>query len=371
MKKLLINYTGKKGGGAEYAFEMTKALVNFDLEIYVIISKKVSNLLNWKKLNVKRIIEIETYNNVFGLFFQWLKLKFFINFSKAFKIPKDIDFIYVPMEQPLTKTINDHFKNSKVLLTIHDVEPHSGDNLIYSFFNYFLNYNTRSSSFRIVLLSDIFKNKFSQKYNFDEKHILVLKHGLFNKYFNISPVDIELNFIAETNYLFFGRISDYKGIDILLKAFNHYQLVNPKISLTIAGFGDLNKFVSLINNSKNLNILNRWITDEEIVSLFKISNTVLITPYKDASQSGVITLANLFKIPVISSNVGGLVEQVEHSFTGLLFDSEDILKLVKRMDEIRDKELVKFLVENAYNVIQGAWDESAKILFDTMNSNND
>lgn len=365
MKKLLVNYTGKKGGGPEFAFEMTKALTKLDLEIYVIISKKVSNIHEWRGLKVKRLIEIDTYNNLIELFFIWLKYLFF-NIQSKYRLPNRIDYIFVPMEQPLTKTINNWFKGAKVFLTIHDVEPHSGDNLVFRLFNGMLNYKIKNFSYKIILLSNVFIKKYSEKYRFNENNIIVLKHGLFNNISNTASASLPFKYKSKINFIFFGRISEYKGIDILLEGFYEYLNNNSEASLTIAGAGDIEKYKPMIKKIPKINIFNWWLSDGEIKSLFELPNSVLITPYRDASQSGVITLANLFHIPVISSNVGGLIEQVLDNYSGLLFNNGNTKELVSKMELIQDHNLATFLTNNAYRDLISAWDYNAKILFELM-----
>jgi glycosyltransferase involved in cell wall biosynthesis len=92
-----------------------------------------------------------------------------------------------------------------------------------------------------------------------------------------------------------------------------------------------------------------------------IKNSVLVVPYKDATQSGVITVANLFKVPVIASNAGGLVEQVTHLKTGLLFETNNIEALKVAMKEVINQTCdFNEIVENAYLETTNLWDCGAK-----------
>lgn len=156
MKSILVNYTGSKGGGAEYAYEMTKALSNQGFKIYAIISEKVSNVDLWDNLGIEKIVKIKTYNNVFGLFIRFFVIKFLQRKRIMNQLPYNFDYIYIPMEQPLTKAINNFYKKTKVLLTVHDVDPHSGDSKIAHLIGGLLNFNIRKNSYRVLLLSKIF-----------------------------------------------------------------------------------------------------------------------------------------------------------------------------------------------------------------------
>jgi glycosyltransferase involved in cell wall biosynthesis len=115
------------------------------------------------------------------------------------------------------------------------------------------------------------------------------------------------NFIAgkgENGYtLAIGRIKQYKGFENLIFAFE--QEVLQRTRLIIAGSGQLR--VRAI--PPNVTILNRWLSNEEIYGL--ISNAKLVVlPYREASQSGIIPIAIECGSWIMYSKVGGLEEQL-------------------------------------------------------------
>ncbi|MEM4847079.1 MAG: glycosyltransferase family 4 protein, partial [Thermosphaera sp.] len=70
-------------------------------------------------------------------------------------------------------------------------------------------------------------------------------------------------------------------------------------------------------HSENFIVYNEYISDEKRAELFRRASIVVL-PYVEASQSGVIPLAYTFEKPVIATTVGGLPEMVEHGRTGYL-----------------------------------------------------
>ena len=48
---------------------------------------------------------------------------------------------------------------------------------------------------------------------------------------------------------------------------------------------------------------------------------VVVLPYKSATQSGITAIAYHFGMPVITTDVGGLKESVQHERTGLVVDA--------------------------------------------------
>lgn len=126
----------------------------------------------------------------------------------------------------------------------------------------------------------------------------------------------ELNNLDDSFLLFFGRLDKYKGIVTLLKAY----ALNARVGkmLVIAGKGTLTEEEQkLIIENSNVILINRYIEDGEIVWLFQNAQAVVL-PYIEASQSGIIPIAYLYGVPVITSDVAGLVQYVEDRKTGII-----------------------------------------------------
>ena len=127
----------------------------------------------------------------------------------------------------------------------------------------------------------------------------------------------------EIVFLFFGRLSPYKGIDELLYAFSKVFQNYPEVRLVIAGKGSFSYMVpEVLVNSSSLVTINRFIADSEIKSLFEQAD-VIVCPYRDATQSGVLMTAAAFQTPVIVSNVGALSEYIKDGGKGYVYDLND------------------------------------------------
>ena len=104
--------------------------------------------------------------------------------------------------------------------------------------------------------------------------------------------------------------------------------------MTIAGSGDFSEYNQLVENCNNLSILNRYIRDEEIGNLFEKKNTVLVLPYLDATQSGVVPIAIDFDVPIIASDSGGLREQLDDGKIGLFVKPGSVSSLTDKMKQV-------------------------------------
>ena len=156
----------------------------------------------------------------------------------------------------------------------------------------------------------------------DVRYILK-EHPLYNHFGNkidkqLAIEQLELD-PKKKILLFFGLIREYKGLDLLISAMSQ---LDESYQLVIAGeaYGDFGKYRQAIENfpaCSRIKTLNRYIDDDEVPLLFSAAD-LLVTPYRSATQSGVIPVAYHFDVPVLVTDVGGLKEYVENAGTGLV-----------------------------------------------------
>ncbi|MBQ8500272.1 MAG: glycosyltransferase [Bacteroidales bacterium] len=138
------------------------------------------------------------------------------------------------------------------------------------------------------------------------------------------------------NILFFGLIREYKGLDILLKAFEDlpedYQLI-------IAGepYGSFDRYARIMDSfpesvRRRIFMELKYIKDSEVSDYFSASDLAVL-PYRSATQSGISSVAYHFEIPMIVTDVGGLKETIGDRGTGIVAENaapESIRKEILR-----------------------------------------
>lgn len=206
------------------------------------------------------------------------------------------------------------FNFKKVFLTIHDPIPHTGEkswkirlpNLLF-FYLPFKKY--------FIFYSKFSHDLFIKHYTAVKQEKIIIKMCAYSYYKRPAEIRNDKGVI-----LFFGRISPYKGIDVLVKAipsvFNEY----PAQELIIAGksSNDIDLTSTLPDRYKhNVTILNRHIPTDELIKLITDSKFV-VCPYLDATQSGVLMTAFALNKPVVASNVGSFPEYITDNVSGLL-----------------------------------------------------
>ena len=135
--------------------------------------------------------------------------------------------------------------------------------------------------------------------------------------------------------LFAGLIRPYKGIDNLLNGTKNFLKENKDSKLIIAGeaYESLDKYKLIINEHdiKNRVIwISKFLSNQEIERLMIMSD-LLILPYKSASQSGIISQAWKYNLPVIANDVGGLPEYIVDGKSGYVVKYNSISSLSKKI----------------------------------------
>jgi glycosyltransferase involved in cell wall biosynthesis len=249
-------------------------------------------------------------------------------------------------------------RNILKIQTIHDPFPHMGDRSAKAHLLRKMNYFFIKNK---ILLNEVQRSEFIKKNKFQEKHIFQSNLGIYS-YLNLyNKSNIYNN--RDNTILFFGRITLYKGIEFLISAVNLLQNIIPDLKLIIAGKGEYYFDQSLLKDNKNIQLINRHITNAELVSLIKDSKFV-VCPYTEASQSGVIMTSFALNTPVIATDVGGLSEMITNNRTGLLVPSKSVKALSEAISKlIMNNDLLQNMKINIYNdFYQGerSWEQIAE-----------
>ena len=122
--------------------------------------------------------------------------------------------------------------------------------------------------------------------------------------------------------LFFGLIREYKGLDILLQAFD---LLDSRYQLVIAGepYGSFDKYQKLIDGGRapeDVHVFPEFIRDPEVKYYFSAADLTVL-PYRSATQSGISSVSCHFIVPLVVTDVGGLRETVGARGTGIVCDA--------------------------------------------------
>ncbi len=173
--------------------------------------------------------------------------------------------------------------------------------------------------------------------------------------------------------LFFGQIKRVKRLDLLLRATAlAHRHGAGNIRLLVAGSSadsDIDALRQLIDEEGLDNIVQlhvRYISNDDLPRYFAAAD-LSVLPYENIFQSGVILLAMSNDVPVLTSDIPGMLEIIEHGRTGLTFRSGDIEDLADRLFEAsRGDWDMATLAETARDLVRTrhGWANCARISID-------
>lgn len=250
-------------------------------------------------------------------------------FSTARKIKKaKIDLLvikfWIPLMAPCLGTIARlcRRKGIKVVSILDNViphEPHFWD-------KWLIRYYVRSID-RFIAMSESVQTD-CRKFLPAKRHDAVTfnPHPLYDNFGQAVPKAEARSFLNlpqdKTILLFFGFIRDYKGLDLLMKAYK--KAYKDNLLLVVAGeFYNNGAQYSELEKDLQLEGTIAWhtdfIPDDKVRDYFSAAD-LIVQPYKTATQSGVTQIAYHFERPMLVTNVGGLAEIVPNGKVGYVCD---------------------------------------------------
>lgn len=250
-----------------------------------------------------------------------------------------------------------HFKNT--LFTTHDPIPHNDNSKVHYWVKERLLYRCYNN---LLFLSNSLIDEFKQRIPCRHINIYYSRLGIYD-FLNSYPIERR---ISDKYILFFGRIEDYKGVDVLVSAFKETNSYNNGVKLVIAGKGDFaNKEIAECDNKYIL--LNRYIPNNELAALIANCEFVVL-PYKTATQSGCVMSAFAFNKPILATSVGDLPLEIEDGKSGNIVLPNNISSLAQGIDSLLSQNIDSYslyIKEKYSGKGNYSWTTIAKKLSDT------
>ncbi len=202
-----------------------------------------------------------------------------------------------------------------LVVSIHDAEAHSGEA------------NWRAEAARrllfalsrtFILHNEVLVSRFRERYHVSSRRVAVVPLGVYEA----TPAWADGIRIAPEprTILFFGRLSRYKGLEDLYMAAPEIARRVPGVRIVVAGrpiAGYRPPIPPELPNGGRIDAHEAYISNEHLCEFFRQA-TVVVCPYRDATQSGVVLTAYAFGKPVVATATGGLPEYIDEGRTGLL-----------------------------------------------------
>jgi glycosyltransferase involved in cell wall biosynthesis len=212
-----------------------------------------------------------------------------------------------------------------------------------------------------------------------EEYVTVIRHPINNAFpdTDLSPAQAKSQLglrETEKTILFFGKIKPYKGIEHLLSAFRQLVVGDPGYKLIIAGevqkgsepyLEELRRKFGPELDSKQIILKALFIPEEEAEIYLKAAD-VLVLPYNEIFQSGVLFLAYSFGLPVVATDVGSFREEIVEGKTGYLCRPADPHDLASAIQTYFASALYRQLATRRQEIkdyanIHHSWDAVAEL----------
>jgi len=244
------------------------------------------------------------------------------------------------------------FLGKRVVLTAHNVNAARRDS-----HDMLLNRLTLRIQYQladhIFVHTEKMKRELIEGFGAGAARITVIPHGINTAVPSSSLTSIQAKRRLgirddQRTILFFGRITPYKGLEYLISAFG--MLRGGDYRLIIAGRPDrceeywssIEKLIREDLKGGRVVLRSEFIPDDETEIYFKAAD-VLVLPYRDIFQSGVLLLGYSFGLPALVADVGSLKEEIAEGKTGFVFRPEDPVDLAKAIERYFASDLFRDL----------------------------
>lgn len=249
---------------------------------------------------------------------------------------------------------------SKLLLIVHDPIPHTGQDATFAEANRRSTLMQRQLATAFVVHGHYCARSLVEQLGVaDSRTIHPIRMGA-----NFGP-DKPAHFTRRGRLLMFGRMEYYKGLQLLVEACEILCNRGLTFDLRIAGRGpELERLAERFLALGCCTIESKFISREAALREFADAD-LLVAPYLEATQSGVVALAFASGRPVVATKVGGLADFVKHEVNGLLVPPNSPRLLADALERMLiEVGLVEQLARGAE--ISGQGDHSWAAIGDSM-----
>lgn len=234
---------------------------------------------------------------------------------------------------------------TKVFLTVHNLYPHNSNefkkNIYRSRFSKLQRYIDK-----FILHLDVSRKEFCLDFSINESRTVVIPHGIFEPKGYVVKTHVRGE---KLNLVMYGNQSYYKGTDILVDALNLLPKdCQEKVHTVIVGKIAPNYYVSLKNKTKQLDVewIPEFVSDEVLYDKIAESDVIVI-PYREISQSGVLLLALSFNRMIIASDLPSFKETLDGINDELFFEKGNVESLAKKIEKIINTNNDIFAIKSA------------------------
>lgn len=238
-----------------------------------------------------------------------------------------IDLAFVPLFRRI----------APVVLTVHDSNPYNGDGPWLLRFGSLL--ATRRFD-RWIVHNELSERQLSAR-GLPKARLHRIAHGLLSRASVGRRGGQTVRTHRRVQLLQFGKIKDYKGVDVLLNALGHLsdeQRERCRVSIVGRPYVDTTPYLDLVKQHRletSVDLRFDFVSDEEMAALFDQADA-LVFPYRGIDTSGVLMAVIASGIPVVASGIGCFSEMLVDGREGRLVVPDDPKALADALIDVID-----------------------------------
>jgi len=226
-------------------------------------------------------------------------------------------------------------KQVEVMYILH--EPFMKQNNLYSFLvnafhKYFLKYVDT-----LLFYSAYSKEQFINEDNDFKGDIFTIPLYKYRK-----KIKQPLSYDEKIYISFIGNMGQNKNLSYIIEIAKKL----PKENFLIAGYGNMEQYKADLIDSKNIKIINRFLTEDEYFTYIDKSKIVLL-PYSSTSQSGVLLDVMCRGTIPIGTKTGAFSEIIHQGINGYIFSYDTYCDdFIALYDKLTEKNIYMISVES-------------------------
>jgi glycosyltransferase involved in cell wall biosynthesis len=177
--------------------------------------------------------------------------------------------------------------------------------------------------------SEFDRRALSESFGSDSRPVRVVRHGPYSHYAVAASEPLREAPAEACNFLYFGTIRPYKGLEDLVRAFEALLEQDPGgehwltvVGETWEGWTEPTELIARSPHAARITLVNHYVSDEDAARWFAGADVVAL-PYRRSSASGPLHMAMDAGLPVVVGDVGGLREGVGDYPGALLVPAAD------------------------------------------------
>ncbi len=225
-------------------------------------------------------------------------------------------------------------RGSKFVLTVHDLLPHDTADRYRTIYQRLYRYADA-----LICHSDHVKTCLQAVFGIEERRISVIPHGPFFYDLPTTPRgDLRSKLrIPEGRriVLWQGILFPYKGLDLLLEAWQTVERQCPAAHLVVVGTGAPELLAAVREQVQRLNLQHvtldlRFASTEELVAMYRAAD-VVVYPYRAITTSGALATGLALGKAIVASDLPVFREMLRDGENALLTPVGDIEELASAM----------------------------------------